>query len=111
VLAELILAASAVLAIDGDTLLLDGERLRLFNVDTPEIHCRCESECRAAWAAKRFTQDTLNAGRVEIRRTGKDRYGRTLAYVTVNGRDLGELIIAAGHGRPYHGERRQSWCN
>lgn len=109
VLAELYLAA-ALVAVDGDSLLLDGERIRILGVDTPEIQCHCPQECNAALAAKQFTQDTLSAGVVTIDRTGTDRYQRTLARVYVNGQDIARLIIAAGHGRPYHGERRRSWC-
>jgi endonuclease YncB( thermonuclease family) len=39
-----------------------------------------------------------------------DRYGRTLASVTVNGRDVGEILIGEGLARPYQGGRRGSWC-
>lgn len=109
-LAELILAGS-ILVIDGDTLMVGRERVRVMGVDTPEIQCQCEHECRGAIAAKKFVQDALlSAGTVSIEREGADKYRRTLARIYVNGRDLAELIIAAGHGRPYHGERRQSWC-
>jgi len=108
-LAELVLI-SGLIAVDGDSLLLGTERIRVQGVDTPEISCQCERECRAAWAAKDFTAHTIAAGRVEIDRSGKDRYGRTLAKVYVDGKDLAALIVAAGHGRLYNGGRRQSWC-
>lgn len=108
-IAELILV-TGLLAVDGDSVLFRGERIRIMGVDSPEIHCQCESECRAAWAAKRFTQNTLDGGAVTIERQGLDKYRRTLARVYVNGQDLAAIIIAAGHGRPYHGEKRQSWC-
>jgi endonuclease YncB( thermonuclease family) len=110
-LAEIVLAA-ALYAIDGDTLALGQERIRLENVDTPEIHpCRCESECALGLRAAAFTQQAINAGGVLIERTPRtDRYGRTIARVYINGRDLGEMLIAAGLGRPYHGERRRPWC-
>lgn len=50
-------------------------------------------------------------GPVRIERIPRtDRYGRTIARVYVNGRDLGEMLIGAGLGRPYRGERRQTWC-
>jgi len=95
---------------DGDSLTVGAERIRILGVDTPEIACQCERECRAARDAKAFTEKAISSGRVEIERTGRDRYGRTLARVYVDGNDLAALIIAAGHGRPYTGERRQSWC-
>jgi endonuclease YncB( thermonuclease family) len=108
-LAELVIAGSLVV-VDGDSLRMGAERIRVLGVDAPEIACRCEAECRRAWAAKEFVQRALANARVDIERAGKDKYGRTLAHVYVNGRDLGEMLIAAGHGLPYHGERRQSWC-
>ncbi len=61
----------------------------------------------------RFAQAALDGAReirIEIGRRAKDRYGRTLARVAVDGRDLGELLVGVGLARPYHGERRQSWC-
>lgn len=75
-LAELVLV-TGLLAVDGDSLLFRGERIRVLGVDAPEIHCQCESECRAAWAAKRFTQETLDRGAVTLERQGLDKYRRT----------------------------------
>lgn len=40
----------------------------------------------------------------------KDRYGRTLATIEVNGRDVGKIMIAEGLARPWTGKRR-SWCD
>jgi endonuclease YncB( thermonuclease family) len=111
VLIELTLAFGVIVAIDGDTLLTGSERVRIQGVDTPEMTCACPEECRAAWAAKRFTQSALDGGAVSIERNGTDRYGRTLARVLVNGKDLAKTIIEAGHGRPYDGKgKRGSWC-
>ncbi|MFD2578800.1 thermonuclease family protein [Novosphingobium colocasiae] len=49
------------------------------------------------------SRDALSAliatGPVRIDRSGRDRYGRTLATVTVNGRDAGEYLIARGLAR------------
>ncbi len=39
----------------------------------------------------------------------KDRYGRTLATVSVDGQDVGEILIAEGLARPWTGHR-QPWC-
>ena len=50
-------------ALDGDTIvMLNGERVRLENVDTPELHCRCILECRQAQAARAFTQEVTASG-------------------------------------------------
>lgn len=102
-------------AIDGDTYICHGERIRVENIDAPELHARCTAELDAARAAKLFAQHTLDGALViEIRiyqRRPRDRYGRTLARVIVDGDDLGDLMIEARLARPYHGERRQGWCD
>lgn len=109
------LAAACIASIhDGDTVrLCDGERVRLVNIDAPELvgSSRCSAQSRArlagsknpAWCnfdAGNASRDQLRAflaaGPVSIERTGTDRYGRTLARLSVNGRDAGEYLIARG---------------
>lgn len=106
---EFLFLAAMLSAVDGDTIDLDGERIRVLGVDTPEINCHCQRECGMARAAKAFTAERLR-GQVGIERHGKDRYGRTLARVTVDGIDLAVLLVDAGLGRPYGGGKRKSWC-
>lgn len=97
--------------VDGDTFELgSGEKIRIADVDTAEMRCRCPEECRLAAEAKRFTTAALARGPVVITRLKTDRYGRTVATVTIDGTDLGAELIRAGLGRPYHGEKRRSWC-
>ena len=106
--------ASSCRALDGDTYICRGERIRLENVDAPELHARCDAELEAARAARAFAQAALDGAReikIEVGRRARDRYGRTLAHVLVDGKDLGELLIGVGLARPYHGERRRGWCN
>jgi endonuclease YncB( thermonuclease family) len=100
-------------ALDGDTYICRGERIRLENADSPELHGRCDAELEAARAARAFAQTALDGAReikIEIGRRAHDRYGRTLAHILVDGRDLGELLVGIGLARPYHGERRRGWC-
>lgn len=95
--------------VDGDTVWIDGEKIRLLNVDAPEIgqaDCRAERQ-RGIAARDRMVQ--LTTGRPEIFRQGKDRYGRTLAHVRFAGRDIGEALIATGHARRWEG-RKADWC-
>jgi micrococcal nuclease len=101
--------------IDGDTIRTPaGRAIRVVGVDTPEMpgHAQCAREAVAAVAARDFTASALAAARhIDIQEKGLDRYRRTLAIVLIDGRDLAELLIQAGHGRRYHGERRRSWCD
>jgi endonuclease YncB( thermonuclease family) len=99
-------------AVDGDTIDCAGQRVRLVNVDTPELRGACAAESALARRARAFVAERLAAGPVEIvpdPRRPRDRYGRTLARVAVGGADLGEALIAAGLARRWDG-RRRPWC-
>ena len=107
------LQASSCRAIDGDTIDCGGTHVRLVNIDAPEMHGACASETALARQAQGFTAAALRTARtIEIRldpRRPRDRYGRTLAWVILDGRDLGESLVAARLARFWDG-RRRSWC-
>lgn len=108
--------------IDGDTFagrvtLTDDTkitvRVRLINVDTPEIHGECESEIRAAFAAKARLAELLPIGTMaELQEIKDDKYlGRIDARVLdASGRDVGKILVNEKLGRPYSGGRRDGWC-
>jgi micrococcal nuclease len=97
---------------DGDTIRLGRERIRIVGLDTPEYgdKARCREEARAAEQAKQALIGEIAHGGVELHRQGTDRYGRTLARVTVNGRAVADTLIAQGLARPYSGGYRAGWC-
>ncbi len=115
---NLILAAAlSLLVMDGDTFSIDGERIRIANIDAPEIsQAKCDAERRLGTLARKRLGELLQKGTVEILRgdptTGRkvDRHGRTLAVVRVNGQDVGEVLIGELLARPWTGKRRP-WCN
>lgn len=82
--------------IDGDTLdLASGERIRLIGVDTPET-----GECHAVESADALARLAGPGTHVELV-YGPDRvgpYGRTLAYVEVDGVDVSGVLLERGHG-------------
>jgi len=96
---------------DGDTIRCGGERIRIANIDAPELpgSPKCERrrrgyewcDYRAGAASREALRAFLTRGRVTIERQGEDAYGRTLATVRVNGRDAGEYLIARGLARPW----------
>lgn len=104
---------------DGDTIrLCSGERVRLMGIDAPERAGseRCSARSRARLAGSRNPswcdhakgyraqvelERLLTNGTVRIERHGQDVYGRTLARVTVNGRDAGEWLISKGLAKPW----------
>jgi endonuclease YncB( thermonuclease family) len=109
-----VILAAAVLCLspsvhDGDTIRCGRERVRIANIDAPELpgSPKCEDRRRSyAWcdyqageAARAALSSAMARGRVMITRLGTDPYGRTLALVSVNGVDLGEYLIAQGLAR------------
>lgn len=114
-LAVLLLAAPAaaggVFVIDGDTIAAGAEHIRILGLDAPEIgHARCAAERSRGLAAKAALAALLAGKEPGIERRGQDRYGRTLAVVTVEGRNVAVIMIDAGHARPYWGGKREGWC-
>lgn len=101
--------------VDGDTLddAATGIRYRLANIDAPETgdnaKCFRESE-RGEEAAATAAYLVSKAQAVTVRWTFRvDRYGRRVAFVEVDGADLGELLMARGLARPWRGKRVR-WC-
>jgi endonuclease YncB( thermonuclease family) len=101
----------AIVVIDGDTILLKGERLHIMNIDAPELPmtARCDGEGLLALAAKDRLAALLKTGPVTIERHGEEQHGRTLALIRVSGMDVGELLIAANLAVPWEGHRHD-WC-
>lgn len=102
---------------DGDTVRLwcparGIEKARLTGFDTPEVFSpKCASElARGTAATWKLRWLLLTAKKVSILRQGRDRYGRTLAAVTIDGVPLRSLMISSGHARAYSGGKRGGWC-
>lgn len=96
---------------DGDSIRLgqSGERIRIFNIDAPEIDGRCPYETDLAQQSKNRLAEMMDGQQLIIRRQGTDRYGRTLAAVSVNGVDAGDVLVSEGLARTWSG-RREAWC-
>lgn len=109
--------------LDGDTFaayvnLEDGiqisVRVRIKNIDTPEIHGMCQAEIDQALKAKERLAVLAPVGSVvELSGIKDDKYlGRIDAYVAgADGRNIGDILIAEGLARPYSGGHRAGWCD
>lgn len=93
---------------DGDSLVINRERLRLANIDAPELKARCPYERAQALRARNRLHELLQRPFL-VEATGQDRYGRTLVRIRVDGRDVGEVLVGEGLARPYAGGRKP-WC-
>jgi micrococcal nuclease len=89
------------LAIDGDTLVCDRQKIRLTNVYAAEL------DQAGGRAAKLRLRALIASGEVVLRPLGTDRYGRVLAEVYVNGRRIEQRDIGprAGRGTEWRGDR------
>ncbi|MEM2070808.1 MAG: thermonuclease family protein [Archaeoglobaceae archaeon] len=105
--------------VDGDTIKVNingtVEKIRVLGIDCPETRAANDPakfqnisvEKLDYWGkvAKKFAEENLNGKNVTIKidpySDRKDRYGRTLAYVYLEGVDFGALMIQKGLARVY----------
>jgi endonuclease YncB( thermonuclease family) len=98
--------------VDGDTIWLRGVKIRIADIDAPETHDpRCSSEKQLGDRATLRLRQLLNGGIVTLETVDRDRdrYGRELRIVDVNGRSVGDALVAEGLARKWDGARHP-WC-
>lgn len=86
--------------IDGDTLEIHGQRIRLMGIDAPESNQLCRDEDASPYRCGATAANALHdfiAGRpVECVEVDRDRYGRGVAVCTVGGIDLSDWMVRNG---------------
>ena len=98
--------------VDGDTFWLDGEKVRIADINAPETHgAQCPSERALGDAAAKRLITLLNAGPFSLApyQRDRDRYGRLLRIVVRQGQSIGAELVSEGLAEPWRG-RRSSWC-
>jgi endonuclease YncB( thermonuclease family) len=107
-------ASEPTCVVDGDTLRYRGLKIRLADIDTPEIFSpECAAEKRLGLRARDRLIELINAGPVEMRRGGardEDAYGRKLRVLERNGRSLGMVLVEEGLAHRWRGYK-ESWCS
>jgi micrococcal nuclease len=98
--------------VDGDTVWLDGEKIRLVNIDAPEVKARCNAERQRANAATRELAALLHSQPIRVHRRGEDRYGRTLADLATPAGDVGDILVRRDLAVTWRGRREpvETWC-
>ena len=119
---ELIVPATVVKVVDGDTIKVDAfpwpghtirVSVRIDGIDTPEIRGKCQREKELALAARDAVVELLGGGKVVLGNVRHGKYaGRVVARVVLpDGRDVGEEMLRRGLARSYDGRgRRKGWC-
>ena len=90
--------------IDGDTIILNGEKIRFSGIDTPELKQTClkdGQEVPCGMTAKRLLVEKISNATVECISEGKDTYKRTLAECFVNGESLSKFLVRSGYAFAY----------
>ena len=96
--------------VDGDTFqLTDGRKVRVLGIDSCEMSTYGGKEAKRA--AEGQLQNSFNEPITMSAEPGgpdKDRYGRLLRYVSLNGSDFGEHMVKYDHTGVYQGDNDAS---
>jgi endonuclease YncB( thermonuclease family) len=91
--------------VDGDTIRVGGETVRLFGVDAPELDQTCRRPGGEVWRcgdwARREVRRLFDGKRASCDPVDVDQYGRTVAICSVDGYDVGGTLVANGYARAY----------
>ena len=90
--------------VDGDTIHINGEKIRFTGIDTPELKQTCVKEGvkdPCGIIAKQILIKKIGDNKVKCIREGKDRYKRTLAECFVNNVSLSSYLVKSGYAFAY----------
>ena len=90
--------------IDGDTIHLNGEKIRFTGIDTPELKQTCNKDNKiipCGIEARKLLIDKISDNNVKCKREGKDQYKRTLAECFVNNLSLSSYLVRKGYAFAY----------
>jgi endonuclease YncB( thermonuclease family) len=82
--------------IDGDTLTIEGKRIRLYGIDAPEASQLGGSDATTKLRSLTTDKDGLHYI-VYCTKKATDRYERIVATCTANGNDLGGAMVRSGY--------------
>ena len=90
--------------IDGDTIYLNGEKIRFSGIDTPEIKQTCTKNneiIKCGILAKELLIKIIANNKINCIKEGKDQYKRTLAECFVNDLSLSSYLVKNGYAFAY----------
>jgi len=90
--------------VDGDTIVLNGEKIRFTGIDTPELRQTCiqgNQEVACGMTAKMLLVKKIGKNTPECISEGKDVYKRTLAECFINGESLSSFLVRSGYAFAY----------
>uniref|UniRef100_UPI00168BFE1F thermonuclease family protein n=1 Tax=Brevundimonas diminuta TaxID=293 RepID=UPI00168BFE1F len=92
------------MVVDGDTLTIDGERIRLWGVNAPEQDQTCRrhgQDYRCGEGARQALREWIGQSAVSCVEVEKDQYGCRVARCAVDGQDIGAWMVSQGLALDY----------
>ena len=90
--------------IDGDTIIINKEKIRFSGIDTPELKQTCQKNNKIYYCgikAKRILIRKIGKNVPKCIKEGKDIYKRTLAECFINGESLSAFLVRSGYAFAY----------
>ena len=90
--------------IDGDTIHLNGEKIRFTGIDTPELKQTCTKNNEiipCGIEARKLLIKKIGKNKVQCTKEGKDQYKRTLAECFVKDLSLSSFLVREGYAFAY----------
>ncbi len=97
-------SANSLKIVDGDTIVLNGEKIRFEGIDTPELKQTClkdNEEVNCGMRAKMLLVKKIGNNIPMCIGKKKDFYKRTLAECFVNGESLSKFLVRRGYAFAY----------
>lgn len=89
---------------DGDSFTLNGEEIRLWGIDAPEFDQQCtkgQAPYSCGQVSKRALERFIGSKTVICKKKYTDRYARSISQCSVEGSDLGAMMVQHGHAVDY----------
>ena len=98
-------ASSSLKIIDGDTIILNSEKIRFYGIDTPEIKQTCTDKYGHTYLcgvkAKLELEKIIGSRKVSCIKKTKDRYKRSISICYVDKNDINSLMVKRGWALAY----------
>ena len=116
-----IITCTSLIAVDGDTIRCNGERMRLLGDGTPHVSgidapetrgARCGREKLLGQQAKRRLAELIAVRGIRIEDSGKrDSFRRPLVRIRLpDGRTAGAVLISEGIAAEWRPGKKINWC-
>ena len=98
-------ASSSLKIIDGDTIILNSEKIRFYGIDTPEMKQTCTDNYGHTYLcgvkAKLELEKIIGSRKVSCIKKTKDRYKRSISICYVDKNDINSLMVKRGWALAY----------